>query len=42
MPGTDTANLWAQRLRRFDQADMTVAKFCDSEGVSQPSFFHCV
>lgn len=40
MPGTETAKLWTQRMRRFDQADMTVAKFCDSEGVSQPSFYH--
>jgi hypothetical protein len=40
MPGTETAKLWDQRLRRFDQADMTVAKFCASEGVSQPSFYN--
>ena len=40
MPGTETAKLWAERLRRFDQADMTVAMFCASEGVSQPSFYN--
>jgi len=37
---TETADLWAQRLRRFDQSDMTVAKFCASESVSQPSFYN--
>ena len=40
MSGTETAKLWAQRLRRFDQAEMTVAMFCASEGVSQPSFYN--
>ena len=39
MPGIETTKLWTQRLRRYDQADMTVAEFCDSEGVSQPSFY---
>lgn len=40
MAETETAPLWIQRLRRFDQADTTVAKFCASEGVSQPSFYN--
>jgi hypothetical protein len=40
MPNTHTATLWAERLRRFDQADMAVAMFCASEGVSQPSFYN--
>ena len=30
---------WEDRLRRFDVASMTVAKFCFAEGVSVPSFY---
>ena len=39
MPETKTAQRWAERLRRFEHAEMTVAQFCISEGVSQPSFY---
>ena len=31
---------WAGRLLRFHKADVTVAEFCEGEGVSQPSFYH--
>jgi hypothetical protein len=39
MTQAGTAKLWTERLRRFEQAQMTVAQFCASEGVSQPSFY---
>ena len=29
---------WQQRLARFEQANLTAAAFCASEGVSLPSF----
>ena len=32
--------LWGQRLRRFDRCNLTVAAFCQAEGVSPPSFYH--
>jgi len=31
--------LWQQRLRRFQQGHLTVAAFCQAEGVSAPSFY---
>ena len=30
---------WTGRLLRFQDSDVTVAQFCRSEGVSQPSFY---
>ncbi|MCP4194703.1 MAG: hypothetical protein GY768_29215 [Planctomycetaceae bacterium] len=30
---------WTGRLRRFEQANQTVGRFCLDEGVSQPSFY---
>jgi hypothetical protein len=30
--------VWQQRLRRFEQGDLTVAAFCQAEGVSVASF----
>lgn len=30
---------WSERLRRFAQCDLTVAAFCEAEGVSTPSFY---
>ncbi len=30
---------WTNRLRRFEQSNQTVARFCVDEGVSQPSFY---
>jgi transposase-like protein len=39
MSRPETVELWRQRLQRFDSARMTVARFCQSEGVSQPSFY---
>ena len=40
MSKSETVQLWAERLRRFDLADTTVACFCAAEGVSQPSYYH--
>ena len=31
--------LWRDRLRRFQSSDLTVAAFCDWEGVSQAAFY---
>ncbi len=33
------AQAWAERLGRFDQAQLTVAQFCQQEAVSQASFY---
>ena len=30
---------WTGRLLRFHKSDVTVAQFCQAEGVSQPSFY---
>ncbi len=39
MNSAEIALLWTQRLKRFEQSQMTVAKFCQDEGVSQPTFY---
>ena len=31
--------VWQQRLRRFKHSHLTVAAFCQTEGVSVPSFY---
>ncbi|WP_283430782.1 IS66 family insertion sequence element accessory protein TnpA [Neorhodopirellula lusitana] len=36
----ETAKRLADRIRRFQQTEMTVAQFCSAEGVSQPSFYN--
>lgn len=33
------AKRWQERLSRFASSQMTVAQFCQREGVSQPSFY---
>ncbi|HKB35463.1 MAG TPA: hypothetical protein VKD72_03355 [Gemmataceae bacterium] len=35
-----TRQLWAERLARFATADLSVAAFCATEGVSPNSFFY--
>ncbi len=40
MTRSETAALWAQRLARFAQSQLTIAQFCKSEGVSSASFYH--
>jgi len=32
-------NEWSERLGRFQRSDLTVRRFCQSEGVSQGSFY---
>ena len=42
MAGSKSAEVWAlwrDRLRRFPSSDLTVAAFCDWEGVSQAAFY---
>jgi hypothetical protein len=34
-----TARLWQQRFKRFAQADLSVADFCDREEISTASFY---
>lgn len=31
--------VWQQRLRRYQRSGLTVVEFCNSEGVSVPSFY---
>jgi transposase-like protein len=39
MVGSDKAAVWGERLRRYERAGLTVAEFCQREGVSVPSFY---
>ena len=39
MAGGGKAAVWRERLRRFSRSGLTVAQFCEEEGVSQPSFY---
>lgn len=39
MSRPETVDLWRQRLQRFYPSSMTVAQFCQLEGVSQASFY---
>lgn len=32
-------SVWRERLARFESGNLTVAEFCDREGVSNPSFY---
>lgn len=40
-PSVDAAKRreWSERLRRFERCDLTIAAFCEAEGVSTPSFY---
>ncbi|QDV42574.1 hypothetical protein Enr13x_24220 [Stieleria neptunia] len=40
MSKSENAEIWAERLRRFELADTTVAAFCAAEGVSQPAYYY--
>lgn len=31
--------LWRQRMQRYELSGLTVAEFCDQQGVSAPSFY---
>jgi transposase-like protein len=35
----EKAVVWRERLRRFARSGLTVARFCQDEGVSEPSFY---
>ncbi|MCI0404174.1 MAG: hypothetical protein L0212_11750 [Acidobacteria bacterium] len=35
----DRAEMWGERLRRYERSGLTVAEFCQREGVSAPSFY---
>jgi hypothetical protein len=37
---SETAQVWADRLDRFDQAEITVAQFCRNEDVSPASYYY--
>ncbi|MEX0794368.1 MAG: transposase [Pirellulaceae bacterium] len=37
---SEAAMVWADRLDRFDQAELTVAEFCRNEDVSQASYYY--
>jgi hypothetical protein len=37
MSKSETVELWAERLRRFELAGTTVAALCAAQGVSQPT-----
>ena len=37
---SESTHVWSQRLDRFLGADMTVAQFCQAEGVSQASYYY--
>jgi transposase-like protein len=39
MAGGGKAAVWRERLRRFARSGLTVARFCEHEGVSEPSFY---
>ena len=38
-PNPDLQQRWLQRLQRFHRSGLTVAAFCQQEGVSVPSFY---
>ena len=37
---SETAQVWADRLERFDQAEITIAQFCQNENVSKASYYY--
>ena len=39
MSGSKTAHTRGKRLDLFDRSDVTVARFCLQEGISQASFY---
>lgn len=40
MSRSQTALRWADRLQRFPHCGLSVARFCEAEGVSVSSFYH--
>ena len=39
LPNPQLARQWRERFERFDQSELTVAKFCELEGYSTGSFY---
>ena len=39
-PDPKIARCWQQRIDRFDDSPLTIAEFCQREGVSTASFYH--
>jgi len=39
MRRSDKRAVWTDRLRRYQQSGLSVARFCEKEGVSTPSFY---
>jgi transposase-like protein len=39
MKSAELWTFWRDRLRRFQSSDLTIAAFCDWEGVSQAAFY---
>ncbi|MCD0458153.1 IS66 family insertion sequence element accessory protein TnpA [Roseiconus lacunae] len=39
LPNPQLALQWRERLRRFEQSSLTIAKFCELEGCSTASFY---
>jgi len=37
---SQTADVWTERFGRFQATDMTVAQFCQSEGVSLAAYYY--
>ena len=37
---SQSAHVWADRFVRFQAADMSVAQFCNAEGVSQARYYY--
>lgn len=37
---SQAAHVWAERFVRFQSADLSVAQFCNAEGVSQACFYY--
>ena len=35
----DRVAVWGERLRRYGRSGLTVAEFCQREGISSPSFY---
>jgi hypothetical protein len=38
-PNLQLARQWQERLKRFDESELTIAQFCEIEGYSPASFY---
>lgn len=37
---TEKVQEWTQRIKRFEKSSLTVAQFCQAEGVAEQSYYH--